>query len=384
MSDVLDVIDNLPDISFIDDLTLAELRANMIRAFQDKYEEETGETIHLKKGDPNRVILLVCAQYLYQGLLQVDRAGKMNFLKYAYGDYLRNLAAFKNTEELEPQKATVSVTWSLAEARLVATPIPTGTRVTADWEVYFETTEYNEIPAGETEITVVMTCTEAGEDGNGFAIGEITEMVDPLAFIDSVVNTTESAGGTDEEDDQSLAERAFLAPAGYSTAGTEDSYIYLIREYDPEIGDIICSNPSPGVSDIKFIMADGSLPTAGEITGLTNYLNEKDRKVLTDSIQISAPAQVSYQISASYYINRSDQAAAAMIQAAAEQALVDYIEWQSSKIGRDINPDELISRLKQAGVKRVVVTHPAYSALSASQIASCSGSALTYAGIEDD
>ena len=141
MADILDAIDNLPDISFIDDLTLQDMQNLMITAYQDKWEELTGETIHLKRADPNRIILLAAAQYIYQGLLNVDKAGKMNFLKYSYGDYLKNLAAFKNTPELEPQKATVSVKWSLAEARAVATAIPEGTRVTADWETFFETTD---------------------------------------------------------------------------------------------------------------------------------------------------------------------------------------------------------------------------------------------------
>ena len=265
MADILDAIDNLPDISFIDDLTLQDMQNLMITAYQDKWEELTGETIHLKRADPNRIILLAAAQYIYQGLLNVDKAGKMNFLKYSYGDYLKNLAAFKNTPELEPQKATVSVKWSLAEARAVATAIPEGTRVTADWETFFETTEYNEIPAGDTEITITMTCTETGEKGNGFQAGEIIEMVDPLPFIDSIENTTESAGGTDEESEQSLAERAYLAPSGYSTAGPEDAYIYHAKSFDPEIGDILPTSPSPGVVDIRFIMADGSLPSAGTL-----------------------------------------------------------------------------------------------------------------------
>ena len=58
MADILDAIDNLPDISFIDDLTLQDMQNLMITAYQDKWEELTGETIHLKRADPNRIILL--------------------------------------------------------------------------------------------------------------------------------------------------------------------------------------------------------------------------------------------------------------------------------------------------------------------------------------
>ena len=384
MAEILDAIDNLPDISFIDDLTLQDLRSLLITEFQNTYKELTGNTIHLKRADPNRIILLAVAQYLYQGFQQIDKAGKMNFLKYSYGDYLKQLAAFKNTPELEQQKATVTVTWALAEARSSATAIPSGSRVTADWETFFETTEYNEIPAGSTSVDIVMTCTETGEKGNGFQAGEIVEMVDPLPFIDSVTNTTESAGGTDEETDQSLAERAYLAPSGYSTAGPEDAYIYHAKNYDPEIGDILPSSPSAGVVDIRFIMADGSLPTAGEIAGLKAYLEAADRKPLTDSLQVGAPTAVNYQITLTYYINKSDQSSASAIQSAVTQAIEDYKTWQGGKIGRDINPDELLGLLKQAGVKRAVITYPAYTTLTTAQVASCTGTTVTYGGIEND
>ena len=384
MANELNVIDNLPDITFIDGITLQDIQTLMIRAYQDMWKELTGETIHLKRADPNRIILLAAAQYIYQGLLAVDKAGKMNFLKYSYGDYLKHLAAFKNTPELDPQKATVSVRWSLAEPRAVATAIPEGTRVTADWETFFETTEYNEILAGETEIVITMTCTETGEKGNGFQAGEIAEMVDPLPFIDAVANTVTSAGGTDEESDKSLAERAYFAPSGYSTAGPEDAYIYHAKSYSPDIGDVLPTSPSPGVVDIRFIMADGSLPTSGEIANLKAYLEAADRKPLTDSLQVGAPAAVNYQIAATYYINKSDQSSAAEIQAAALQAMEDYKAWQCARIGRDINPDELLGRLKAAGIKRAAIASPARAVLTEAQVAKCTAAALTYGGLEDD
>ena len=308
----------------------------------------------------------------------------MNLLKYSYGDYLKNLAAFKNTLQLDPKKATAEVKWSLEQARLSATPIQAGSRVTADWKVFFETVEYAEIPAGETEIVLTMACTETGTKGNGYAPGELHEMVDPRPFIASVANITASAGGTDEESDESLAERAFLAPEGYSTAGPEGSYIYHAKEYDPEIGDVLATSPSPGVCDIRFIMQDGSLPTSGEIAGLEAYLSSEERRPLTDNVQVGAPEIVNYQINVTYYLNRSSQSSASAIQEAAEAAVSEYETWQRGKIGRDINPDELLGKLKAAGVKRAAIASPAYTVLSSGQVAGCTSVSVTYGGMEDD
>ena len=384
MSEILEAIDSLPDISFIDGITLQGLQNLLISAYLKKYEEVTGRRIRLAKADPNRIILLANAQVLYQGFEHIDRAGKMNFLKYSYGEFLRNLAAFKNVAELEPKPATVNVKWMLAEPRTVVTAIPEGTRVTADFETFFESTEYNEIPIGETEIVITMTCTEAGEKGNGFAPGEIIEQVDPLAFIDSIVNIDTSAGGTDEESDQSIAERTYLAPSAYSTAGPDDAYIYHAKNYDPSIGDVVPTSPTPGVVDIRFMMADGTIPSAATIAGLKSYLAQRGKRPLTDNLQVGAPEVVSYNITATYYINKSDRANAEAIQDGAEQAVEDYKDWQSAKIGRDINPDELRGYMKEAGVKRIVITAPEFTVLTKQQIAQCSTVTLTYGGLEDD
>lgn len=185
MSDILDSIDNLPDISFIDNLTLTDVQALLLNGFYDKYKQITGKKITLARGDPYRIMMLANAQILYQGLQHVDKAGKMNFLKYSYGDYLKNLAALKKVTANEPEKAYVQVRWKLAGARESATPIPAGSRITADYAVYFETLDYAEIPAGATETVITMYCTETGEQGNGYMAGELSVLVDPVAFIES-------------------------------------------------------------------------------------------------------------------------------------------------------------------------------------------------------
>ena len=62
MVDALETIKSLPDISFIDDITLQDMQGLLITAFQEKYEELTGEQIRLRKADSNRIILLAVAQ----------------------------------------------------------------------------------------------------------------------------------------------------------------------------------------------------------------------------------------------------------------------------------------------------------------------------------
>lgn len=315
MADMLESIDNLPDISFIDNLTLEEVQALLLNAFYENYKAITGKKITLARADPYRVMMLSTAQVIYQGLQQVDRAGKMNFLKYAYGDYLKNLAALKRVTAKEPEKAQVQVRWKLEEPREAATPIPAGSRITADYAVYFETIDYAEIAPGETEIILMMYCTEPGEEGNNYMPGELSVLVDPVAFIDSVANIETTAKGTGEESDQSIAERTYLAPSSFSTAGPDDAYIYHAKSYSQEVGDVLPTSPTPGVVDIRFILKDGGIPSETMIAGMEEYLQQRSKRPLTDKVEVAAPDVVTYSVDFTYFINASDMSSATQIQA---------------------------------------------------------------------
>ena len=384
MSDILNTIDNLPDISFIDGLTLEDLQSQMLSDFMEKYQEVTGKKIQLSKSDPNRIIMLSCAQIIYQGLQNVDKAGKMNFLKYAYDDYLENMGALKKVTRNPAKFAQVPVKFTLSGKREAATSIPQGTRVTAAYEVYFATIEYAEIPAGETEITVMTECTEAGTIGNDFAAGELTTLVDPIGFVSKVSNTEKSTGGTEVESDQNMAERIYLAPSSFSTAGPDDAYEYWVKDSNPNIGDVKITSPVPGVVDIRFVMTDGTVPDDTTIAAVTAAVNQRGKRPLTDQVQVKKPEIEEYSIDVTYYINTSDSNAATAIQAQVESAVEKYKLWQASKVGRDINPDELIANINDAGAKRAVVRAPVFRVIGETAKAQCIGVNVIYGGLEDD
>ena len=384
MSDILNTIDNLPDISFIDGLTLENIQSQMLSDFVEKYQGITGKKIQLSKSDPNRIIMLSCAQIIYQGLQNIDKAGKMNFLKYAYDDYLENMGAFKKVTRNPAKFAQVPVKFTLSGKREAATSIPQGTRVTAAYEVYFATTKYAEIPPGETEITVMTECTEAGTIGNDFAAGELTTLVDPIGFISKVENTQKSTGGTEVESDQNMAERIYLAPSSYSTAGPDDAYEYWVKDSNPFIGDVKITSPTPGLVDIRFVMTDGTVPDDTTIAAVTAAVNQRGKRPLTDQVQVRRPEIEEYSIDVTYYINTSDSNAATAIQAQAETAVEEYRLWQATKVGRDINPDELIARLNDAGAKRAEVRSPAFRVIGETAKAQCTGVNVVYGGLEND
>lgn len=378
-------IENLPDVSFIDNKTLADVRADMTAKFQEKYAEITGEPKVLARADPITLLLYAAAVQIYQGYLYIDRAGKMNLLKYSYGDFLENgPAALKGLTREEAEPAVVTVRFTLSAVRADAIGIPVGTQV-SNGELYFLNTEYAEIPAGDLYVDVEMTCLTDGTEGNGIAIGEIGILVDPIPYIDSVSNITESAGGTDDESDEALKERIYLFPSGYSTAGSAAAYIYWAKDYSKDVVDVVITKPAASCVDVYFITTGGSLPTSTQISGLQQYLDDEEIRPMTDQVTVKAPTAVSYDIEFTYYIARSDAAKATTIQTAVQEAVNEYVLWQQGAIGRDINPDKLVNLVISAGAKRVVLEEPeSFLAISATSIGQIGTKTVTYGGLEDD
>ena len=119
-----------------------------------------------------------------------DAKGRMEMLKTSTGDALDALAALVGLTRKEANRATATVRFTLSEAQNGATAIPTGTRVKSEDGKYFNTVEYGEIAVGETYTDVVVQAEEAGADSNGILSGGIKILVDPIAYVASVSNTT--------------------------------------------------------------------------------------------------------------------------------------------------------------------------------------------------
>ena len=85
-----------------------------------------------------------------------------------------------------------------------------------------------------------------------------------------------------------------------------------------------------------------------------------------------------------YYINQSDKNRSDVIQKQVTQAIEEYIQWQQKRMGLDINPDMLRSKIIHAGAKRVEVNSPEFTVINAGCVASMASKEVIYGGLEDD
>lgn len=367
----------LPDVDFVN-VSADEVQASVFEC----YTNITSRSV--AKGDPTRLFLLTISDVIIRLLNDINYTGKQNLLKYAIGEALDNIAALTETERLPASAAMTTIKITLSEERDNEVIVPSGTRIATADGVYFALSEAVIVTAGTTTATGDAVCTETGDVGNGYLPGEINQIVDPVAYVASMTNTTQSEGGSDKEDDDSLRERAHEAPERFSVAGPEGAYQYHAKSVNSAITDVAVTSPSPGVVNVYPLLEGGEIPGEELLEEIEERLSDKTIRPLTDDVEVKAPTKASYDITGTYYIDNNDTNQAADIQARVTEAVNEYVMWQESKLGRDINPSKLISMLMAAGIKRVDITSPTFTKLENTQVAVADEINVTMAGAEEE
>lgn len=376
---------NVPDVDFLGDMSLETVTNELLTGYAEYYEQATGIAPDLKPTNRDRIILQSAALLLYQIIELIDREGKSNLLKYATGAALDNIAVIKRLLREPAQPAKTILKFSLAEARSEDVTVPAGIRVCTESEIVFFTTEAVTIAAGSIDVTAPAEAEISGLSGNGYPAGTVTELMDLVPYIDSVANTVITSGGKDMQSDEDFTLDIYNAPRGTSIGGPEDAYEALAYKFDPAVSDVKPVSPEPCCVDVYFLM-DGKLPTSGEITAMGEYFSPKDMRPLGDRVSGKAPVEVTYDITFTYYISADDASAEADIKERVASAVTSYKVWQR-RIGRDVNPSELIRLVMAAGAKRVELTAPTYAKVTSDEIngvkvAALGSETVTYGGLE--
>lgn len=343
-------------------------------------ENQLGEI--LNPGDERRIVVGTMISVLAAAVSQANAYANGQFVRYASGDMLDLLGEFVGAERLAAEAAVVTLQFSISAPAGTTVTIPESTRATPDGQIYFATDEAVIATYDAETVSVTATATETGAAYNGIAAGGITVIVDPVAYVTAVTNTDTSAGGLNVESDDDFRERIRLAPSQYSVAGPVKAYQYWAMSANSDIGDISVTSPNPAEVLITVLMADGSIPPQSVLDAVLTVVSADTVRPLTDQVSVQAPTEVEYTVTATYYISSADASQAATIQTAVAAAYNDYLTWQSAKLGRAVNPDELRRRLLVAGAYRVDLTSPAYTEITQVQVARASASsALTYGGL---
>lgn len=347
-----------------------------------KFEETTGRTLY--PASPERLFIAWCAAVVVQQRVLINETAKKNVPRYAKGEYLDSLAElFRDTKRLPASKASTTVRCHISAKQNESVFVPAGTRLTADGEVVFATKKILEIKAGQLYGDVEAECLVAGEKGNGFAPGQLKMIVDVYEYYEKIENITETAGGAEQESDESYYEHMRESMESFSTAGPINGYIYWTKTVSSAVADVAVTSPEVCVVDVRVLLQDGKEATEAILKEIEEALNASDVRPLTDKVTVSKPELVNFAVDVTFYISQPNKASAIIIEAAVREAVDNYIKWQTEKMGRDINPSYLVQMMMEAGAKRVEVRQPIFQRVADIEVGKLESKTVLNGGLED-
>ena len=352
---------------------------NILNDFMKKLKEEYNEEIF--EGD-KRYMFLSTLSYIISVLnAKSNLAFNQNFLTEAYGIGLDIYGANLNTPRLGSTKSVVKVKFTLAQERPNDYIIPKGTRVTTPTQQIFETKNEATILQGDLSIEVDCQSIGVGSIYNDIPIGGITQLVDPLAFMQGVTNTTVSSGGSDPEGDEAYRQRLKIAESQFSVAGSVLAYKYWTLKADPLIIDALITTPNPGEVDIKPILQGGELPQEVNLERVRNMFNQNTNYPNTTRLTISTPEVLEYDIDLTYYINKDNKQIENELKIAIEKAVEDFIVRQKTNLNIYLNPDDLRKMLLNAGAYTVNITNPTFDKSASGKLTRVRTKNVSYGGL---
>lgn len=376
-----------PDIEFLETGT-ETIISSMIALYEQMQREAGREKYQVRPASPERLFISWMAAVIVQQRTLINEIAKMNVPRYAAQseneEYLDNLAEiFKDTERLPAKPASATFRFYISEPQQQSTIIPAGTRISFDGVIMFATSKVLEIKAGEVSGEVEAVCTQPGTVGNGLAAGQVKEVVDLFDHYQKAENITVTSGGAEKEDNASYYERMRDSMESFSTAGPINGYIYWTKTVSSAVMDVAVTSPEACVVDVRVILRDGQETTPAVLKEIEEALNASDIRPLTDIVTVSAPDTVDFSIDATYYISQPNKESAAAIDREVRAAVDNFIVWQTSKMGRDINPSYLTKMMMDAGAKRVEVRQPTFQRVKDIAVGKLQSKTVLNGGLED-
>ena len=342
-----DIEKELIDYQAIDAEPWEEYKKEMI----NKYQELSGKT--LTEASPETLIFNTMSYILALRDEKHNDDIKQNYLRFARELRLDLKGELYGTrgERLGEQAARAIVRFYISETQTTNIPIPKNTRLQYN-NLYFSTIEELEIPNGKLFVEGIVECNTVGTEANGIPIGQLKTVVDVFPHFKEAENITATSGGSDIESDENYRERLREVPESFSTAGPDGAYIFWAKTAHQNIIDVAVSTPAPTEVNIYLWTSEGK--ATEEMKDLVfEVVNDRKIRPLTDKVTIEDPTIKEYDLSFEWYLNKDDESLKDTVETNVLAELEDFINWQKSKMGRDLNPDELIKKIKLAGVKRI-------------------------------
>lgn len=184
------------------------------------------------------------------------------------------------------------------------------------------------------------------------------------------------------ESDADFRARIQLSPEGYTTAGSEGSYVFHGLGADADVKDIQAVSPAPGDVTVYVLSRDGDgTASAGLIEAVETVLNAERIRPMTDQVTVLSASIVDYVITAELVLYPGPDPL--VVRQAALDAVTAYAESQR-RIGYDVTLSGIYAALHKPGVQRVNMNAPtANLTIDDGEASFCTAITVTVAGATD-
>lgn len=351
----------------------------ILEELKNEYKNLTGNI--LADANPRMIDYQVIAYKISNILKNMDDAIKQNYLRYARDERLDLKGEFwgERGERIGEGTATTTMRCYIQGIKDRDIVIPEGTRFIKD-DYIFKSISEERIKKGFLYCDVIVESVTSGYIQE-YEIGEITEIIDKYDYYEKVENISKITGGNDIEDDERYRERLYEVSESFTTAGSEASYLFWTKTLCKEAESIKIISPKPCYINIYLCDKNGndiSIEAKNDLQQkITPYIP------LGDKIEIKNPERVDFNIDITIFLQKSDESIAQDKIELSNTLINNYLENITTKIGIDINPQDLITILKNSGIRRIEVREPIYINLADTQIARCISKNIVYGGVED-
>lgn len=216
---------------------------------------------------------------------------------------------------------------------------------------------------GSTSISVPVLAENAGSAYNVLA-GQITEIVTPIAGIDSVTNTSDwlTTIGLDVESDESLRARCLAKWEGLSGANAS-AYVAWARQV-PGVENVLPISTARGLGTVDVVITGtGNIQPSETVIAEAQKIVDANKPIGTD-VQVKAPREILINP----VVNVTAESDAFADKAEIETLIINF--FQNIPIGKDFEPSELIAVVFQAkNIKAVTAIGPGPVKITPTQIA---------------
>ncbi len=281
-------------MEFINDISTE----SVFELIKQTYKTETGKDLQI--GSDEFAIATVVA-YIFGVLVQKFNAqAKQRYLSTATGEYLNALGETFDIERPAPIHASCLV----AVVTSAAVTLTAGEFLIADDNgIQFTPSETTALEAGGGTVLFVGYGNENVLDENNIEIGAITEIVTPLAEVESVSNIGVTGGAKDEFPDTDAGDEAYRAyiiekRSGVSVGGPATAYEQRAKSADGRVVDAYCLRYTdggyvPGTANVYVLTDDPEIEHVDVKTRVMQALTAAEWKPVCDEVVVTG-AGVTY------------------------------------------------------------------------------------------